>query len=674
MRKYILVAIGLLFAAVIASAAEPAKAIAGFDAAALDTSVEPCTNFYQYACGGWLKANPIPADQTRWGRFSELYERNRTILRDILEQAAAESPRRSANEQKIGDYYASCMDTQSMEAKGLEPLKPQIASINAMKSKRDLPAVIAGLHRAGVDALFGIGSEQDAKNTTEMILVVSTGGLGLPERDYYFRTDARSEELRTKYVQHVENMLRLAGQQPEAAARNAGAIMEMEKGLAKGMLDVVARRSPSNVYHKLPVSELTELAPNFEWKKYFTAVHAPQVSELDISEPEFFRALNSSIAETDIGTMKSYLLYHLLTETSGMLPERFDKETFSFYNTALRGQKEQQARWKRCAASADGKLGEAVGKAFVERAFGPESKARVQAIVANIQSAMRTNLAQIDWMTDETKKQAYAKLEKLGNKIGYPETWRDYSSLSIVRGDGIGNALRANEFAFRRSLGKIGKPVDRLEWVMSPPTVNAYYEPTMNDINFPAGILQPPFFSLERDETYNYGGIGAVIGHELTHGFDDEGRQFDLNGNLREWWTKTDNDEFNNRADCFVQQYGDYPVVEDVKLNGKLTLGENVADGGGLRLAMMAALASLADDKRDKVDGFTPEQRVFLGFGQIWCNNATPQSERMQALTDPHSLSRWRVNGTVSNMPEFQNAWQCSQGTAMVRQNACRVW
>lgn len=660
-------ATGFLFAA------EPTGS-AGFDPTVLDKSVDPCTNFYQYSCGGWLKANPIPSDQTRWGRFNELFERNRAIVHDVLEKASAQSAQRTPNEQKIGDFYAACMDEAEIEAKGLQSLQAELARIDGVKQKKDLADAIARLHRAGADVLFGIGSEQDFKDTTQVILALDAGGLGLPDRDYYFREDAKSVEIRKQYVDHIANLLRLTGEPAEKAAAHAKGIMAFETALAKASLNAVERRTPANLYHKVATAELKTLAPGFEWTSYFKAASAPKVDSLNVREPEFVKAFDAAISAADLDTLKAYMRWHLVSSMSGVLPKRFYDESFSFYNQTLRGQKQQQARWKRCSASVDNYLGEAVGQEFVKVAFGPESKARTRKIVQQVEEAMRRNIAQLDWMSEETKKQAYIKLEKLADKIGYPEKWRDYSALNVVRGDAAGNIVRARAFEFDRQLAKIGKPVDRQEWSMSPPTVNAYYEPTMNDINFPAGILQPPFFSPNRDETYNYGGIGAVIGHEITHGFDDEGRQFDERGNLRDWWTKQDNEQFDERSKCFVEQYSEYPVVDDVKLNGKLTLGENVADGGGLRLALMAALASLTEENKGNVDGYTPEQRVFLGFGQIWCANGTPQADSMQALTDPHSLPRWRVNGTVSNMAEFQKAWGCKQGAPMVREKSCKVW
>ena len=657
-----------------APAAAPAAAEKTFDASATDKSVDPCTDFYEFSCGNWLKANPIPADQAMWGRFSELQERNRAILRDILEKASVNDPKRNAVDQKIGDYYASCMDDKAIETKGLAPLKPELDRINALKSKSELPDLLAHLHREGVGALFSVSADQDFKDATQVIASVDQGGIGLPERDYYLKTDAKSVELRKQYVDHVQKMFELMGDAPQKAAAEAKSVMEIETALAKVSLDVTSRREPANIYHKMSSEELQRLAPGFAWVQYFKTADTPDIKQLNVAVPDFFKGFETLISGTSLNNIKTYLRWHVIHASAAMLPDKFVQENFNFYNRTLVGQKEIKPRWKRCVAYTDADLGEALGIAYVERTFGAEGKERTLAMVDQIEKAMDADLGQIDWMTPETKKAAHEKLEKIANKIGYPDKWRDYSKLEIVRGDALGNSERANQFEFNRQMSKIGKPVDRKEWLMSPPTVNAYYNPQMNDINFPAGILQPPFFDKSRDETYNYGGIGAVIGHELTHGFDDQGRQFDGNGNLREWWTAQDNTAFNERGECIVKQYGGYVAVDDVKLNGKLTEGENVADNGGQRLALMAAMASLDEKSKGSVDGYTPEQRVFMGWGQIWCENMTPQISRMLAQVDPHSPAKYRVNGTLSNMPEFQKAFGCKSNAPMVRQNACRVW
>jgi putative endopeptidase len=672
--KITVLAVVVFCAAALVAQNAPATPASGFDASALDKSVDPCTDFYQFSCGSWLKNNPIPSDQAMWGRFNELNERNRAILRDILDKASVNDASRGAVDQKIGDYYASCMDEKAIEAKGLAPLKPQLDRINALKRKSDLPDVIAELHREGVDAFFAMSADQDYKDATQVIAIIDQGGIGLPERDYYFRADERSVELRKKYVAHVRKMFELLGDAPQKAAVEARTVMDFETALAKVSLDVTSRRDPSKIYHKMSSEELAKLAPNFTWVQYFKTADAPDIEHLNVAVPDFFKGLDTLIQQTSLNDLKTYLRWQLIHESAPMLPDKFVQENFNFFGRTLVGQKENRARWKRCVAYTNQDLGEALGIAYVERTFGTEGKERTLSMVRAIEQAMNVDLDQVDWMTPETKKAAHEKLEKIANKIGYPDKWRDYGKLEILRGDAMGNSSRANQFEFNRQMNKIGKPVDRQEWLMSPPTVNAYYNPQMNDINFPAGILQPPFFDKSRDETYNYGGIGAVIAHELTHGFDDEGRQFDASGNLREWWTAEDNKAFDQRGECFVKQYGDYVADGDVKLNGKLTEGENVADNGGLRLALMAAMSGLDDNNKGEMDGYTPEQRVFMGWGQIWCSNMTPEISRMLAQTDPHSLDKYRVNGTVSNMPEFQKAFGCKPGTPMVRQNACRVW
>ncbi|MGE0406643.1 MAG: M13 family metallopeptidase [Candidatus Korobacteraceae bacterium] len=655
------------------AATETARIIPSFDANALDRTADPCTDFFQYACGQWIKNNPIPSDQARWGRFNELVERNRLLLRDILQEAAA-NPRRSANYQKIGDYYGSCMDEAAIEKQGAAPLNAALAQIFGLNSKQELPQLLARLHREGVGALFRFGADQDFRDATQVIASLDQGGLGLPDRDYYLKDDTRSVELRKGYLGHVQRMFQLMGDNAQQATANAETVMKIETALAQDSLDRVSRRDPEKIYHRMSAQELAKLAPGFAWNRYFTDAGAPAVQSLNVAVPAFFTSMDKLVQSTSLDDLKTYIRWHVVHLAAPVLPKAFVDENFSFYGKQLTGQQELQARWKRCVQYTDSDLGEALGQIYVERHFGGQSKERMLELVHALERALQQDIQQLDWMTEATKKEALVKLRTMANKIGYPEKWRDYSRLEIKRGDALGNSLRSNAFEFQRELNKIGKPVDRQEWFMSPPTVNAYYNPQMNDINFPAGILQPPFFSMQADDAMNFGGIGAVIGHELTHGFDDQGSQFDEKGNLRNWWSAQDRKEFEERTGCFVDQYSKFEPLPQMPINGKLTLGENVADNGGLRIAFMALLDTIASKNPGPIDGFTPEQRVFLGWGQVWCESHTEQSLRLRNQTDPHSPGRFRVNGVVQNMPEFQKAFSCKPGSAMVKQNACRVW
>jgi endothelin-converting enzyme/putative endopeptidase len=538
-----------------------------------------------------------------------------------------------------------------------------------------LPAAVAHLHTIGVPAFFAFGSEQDFKDATRVLAITGQGGMGLPDRDYYFRDDAKSKELREKYVAHVTRIFELVGDAPGVAKAGAAAVMEIETALAKGALDATSQRDPQKVYHLMKTGEWAALAPAFDVKAYQAGLGVPSVAELNVTEPEFVKALNGVLKDSDLAKLKTYLRWQLAHDAAPYLSSSFVGEDFAFFGQALEGAKQLRPRWKRCSDATDAALGEALGQIFVERTFGAEGKKRMKEMVANLEAALRTDIRSLPWMSEATKAKALEKLEAIANKVGYPDTWRDYSALTIDAKDLLGNVQRASAFEFRRQLAKIGKPVDRGEWGMTPPTVNAYYNPLMNDINFPVGILQPPFFDLTMDDAVNYGGIGGVIGHELTHGFDDQGRQFAANGNLDDWWTEADAAEFEKRAACVVDQYGAYTAVDDVKLNGKLTLGENVADNGGVRIAHMALMQSSKDPSATKIDGFTPEQRFFLGWGQVWCASYRPELARLRAQTDPHSLPRFRVNGVVSNMPEFQEAFACPATAPMVRgDKACRVW
>jgi putative endopeptidase len=665
-------ALVLLFAAGTASA-QTAKT-PGFDLSALDRTADPCSDFYQYACGNWMKNNPIPPDQSRWGRFNELEERNREILRGILEKAAVVNPGRDAIDQKIGDFYGSCMDEKAIDAKGTGPIRPELDRIAALADKKALTEEVVDLHRRGVNALFSFGSGQDFKDSSEVIAQADQGGLGLPDRDYYFRKDAKSVELRTQYLAHVQKLFELLGDSPERAAAKAKTVLEIETGLAEGSLDVTARRDPAAIYHKMTGQELESLTPALAWPRYFAGVGTPPVRSLNVAVPLFFKHMQALLEKVPLDDWKTYLTWHLVHSAAPLLPTPFVDADFDFYGRTLTGAKELRPRWKRCVAYTDADLGEALGRRYVELTFGAEGKQRTLKMVHALERALGDDIEHLDWMTPATKAKAIDKLHAITNKIGYPDKWRDYSAVGIVRGDALGNDQRATEFEFKRQIDKIGRPVNRNEWQMTPPTVNAYYDPQMNNINFPAGILQPPFFDNHIDDAVNFGAIGAVIGHELTHGFDDEGRQFDAQGNLKDWWTAEDAKAFEERAACFVKEYSSFTVADDVKLNGKLTLGENTADNGGVRIANMALAATLAGRTVPKIDDLTPEQRLFLGWGQIWCQNATEQALRLQASVNPHSPGRERVNGVVRNMPEFQKAFACKTGQPMVSAPACRVW
>jgi endothelin-converting enzyme/putative endopeptidase len=649
------------------------SAPAQFDLTAIDKSADPCVDFFQYACGSWVKKNPVPPDQSMWGRFSELQERNREILHQILEAASKPVAGRDATTQKIGDYYAACLDEKAIDAKGLAPLEPELDRIRNLQDKPQLAGEIARLHAIGVGALFQFNSGQDFKDSNAVIAQFDQGGLGLPDRDYYLKEDAKSVELRQQYVAHVQRMLELAGEKADQAQADAAAVMRIETALAKGSLDLVSRRDPEKVYHKIGRQELAALSPAFRWNEYFTASGAPAFQSINVSYPDFVKAINAGIESTPLAEWKTYLTWQLLHSAAAFLPAAFAQENFNFYGKTLSGRETLRPRWKRCADFTDGDLGEALGRKYVELTFGADGKERTLKMVDALEKALGQDIEQLPWMTPATKAQAMVKLKAITNKIGYPDRWRDYSSVVIKPDDPIGNSFRANEFEFHRVLNKIGKPVDRLEWEMTPPTVNAYYDPQMNNINFPAGILQPPFFYKNVDDAVNFGAIGMVIGHELTHGFDDQGRQFDARGNLADWWTAKDAEEFQQRAACVADEYSGFSVAPGVNVNGKLALGENTADNGGVRVALMALLNTIGN-QTDRIDGYTPEQRFFLSFGQIWCENARPEALRLLVQTNEHSPPQFRVNGVVVNMPEFQKAFSCNPGQPMAPVHACRVW
>jgi len=644
----------------------------------MDTTADPCLDFFQYSCGNFGKLHPIPNDRSAYGTGSMVAEYTQHEVHSMLEKAAAGGSGRTSNEQKIGDFYAACMDTGTINQRGLKPLQPEFDRIAALQSKDELPELLGHFQIIGVNAFLGFGEQQDFKDARRQIAIVDQAGLGLPERDYYLRTGANDEKVRQQYVQHVTNMMKLMGESEDQAAKDAQAIMQLETSLAKVSLDITSQRDPNKIYHMTAVTDLQKLAPAFDWKRFFVAGEAPPITELNVTHPEFFQGLNAVLTSTDLPTIKTYLRWQLIHSVPNYaLPKAFDDEAFDFNGRKLSGQPEQRARWKRCSDATDGALGEAVGQVYVAKEFPPASKAATVQMVNDIEAAMDQDLDTLDWMSAETKVRAKQKLHAVADKIGYPDHWRDYSSLTIARDDVAGNALRATAFEARRQLAKIGKPVDRGEWGMSPATVNAYYNPSMNDINFPAAILQSPFFNKDASDQLNYGHVGGIVGHELTHGFDDQGRQFDANGNLSDWWTAEDAKKFEERANCEVKEYGSFVAVDDIHLNGKLTLGENTADNGGLRLAYIAFLADAkrkSIDLTQKQDGFTPVQQFFLAHGQSWCGNIRPEQVRLQVQTDPHSPRKFRVNGVVQNMTEFGQAFGCKVGQPMMPENACRVW
>jgi putative endopeptidase len=651
----------------------------GLDNRFLDTSIDPCVDFAKYSCGKFPKIYPIPPDMSGYGTGAMIFEHTEYALHSLLEKVEANDPSRTPNEQKVGDYYATCMNAEAVEAAGLKPLQPELDRISALKDKSELTDLLAHYQLIGVGAFFGYGEQQDFKNASKQIAYVDQGGLGLPERDYYLRTGDAAEKTRQQYVDHVGKMLKLLGESEAAATADAQKIMQLETALAKVSMDVTSQREPTNVYHPMPVSQLTGLAPEIAWPVFFEKTGAPPVTDLDVANPDFFKGLHALLESTDLESIKSYLRWQLINGIPGYaLPRALDEENFNFYGRQLNGQPEQRARWKRCSQATDGAVGEALGEVYVKNFFPPEAKAKTLQMVKDIENAMEKEIDTLAWMSPATKVKAKEKLHMVADKIGYPDHWRDYSHLTIVRGDTLGNVTRAAEFENHRQLSKIGKPVDRGQWDMTPPTVDAYYSPSMNDINFPAGILQSPLYSVDATDVENYGHIGAVIGHELTHGFDDEGRKFDGNGNLSDWWTDEDAKKYEAITDCEVKEYGGFTAVDDVKINGRLTLGENTADNGGVRLALVAyeedARRKGIDLNAKDASGWSPMQQFFLAYGQDWCGENRPEQIRLQVQTDPHSPREFRVNGVVQNMPEFGKAFGCKPGQPMMPINACRVW
>jgi putative endopeptidase len=646
------------------------------DVSSLDRSADPCVDFYQYTCGGWMKANPVPTDQASWSVYGKLTEENAQFLWGILEEAARPSSSRTQVQQEIGDYFRSCMDEPAVDAAGAKPLEAPLRRIAALESPSELGAYLAQEHPTlrGGAMLFGFGAYQDFADATQVIAFAGAGGLGLPDRDYYTRDDAKSREIREKYVKHVASMMALAGESKDAAQRDAQTVLRLETALAQASLTRVERRDPYQLFHKMSPSELQRLMPSFDWKRYLADAGLAEVEVVNVTEPRFFEELERQLKTTPFGDWKTYLRWHEVHARAPYLSQPFVSENFDFYAHTLRGVAEQPPRWRQCVRYVDRDLGEALGQEFVRRTFSAQTKDDTVAMTRRVESAMEGEIQALDWMSEATKRRALGKLHAVANKVGYPDRWRDYSSVEVTASDFFGNVERAARFEARRELSKIGKPVDRGEWDMTPPTVNAYYNPQLNDMNFPAGVLQPPLYDPRLDAAPNYGNTGSTIGHELTHGFDDEGRQFDAAGNLKDWWTPADAKAFEERVECVREQYAQYTIVDEIKINSKLTSGEDVADIGGTLLAYLAWKAATAGQTLAARDGFTPEQRFFIGFAQWACENQRPENLRANAITNPHSPGRYRINGVVANLREFQAAFHCAAGQPMARSRTCKVW
>ncbi len=675
LRSSLLLPLSLAAATLAAGMPETIQPRPGVDPVNLDTTAKPCEDFYQFANGGWLKQHTLPGDKSRFGAFEEVSDHNREVLRQILMETSRKQDWKPGSvQQKVGDFFASGMDEAAIEARGLAPLKPYLARIEALREARELPAFLAKWHGDGLPGLFGFHVSQDAKDSTRYMASLGQGGTGLPDRDYYLKDDARSQAIRDKYEIHVAKMFELLGEQPAQAKLDAATVLKLETQLARAQWSRVELRDPVKRYNKRTPDQVQSEAPGFDWKGYFKA-RGLQLEALNLSTPSFFQAFGRLAQEVPAAQWRTYLRWHLASATANLLPRAFVKEAFAFHGQVLNGIPTQEERWKRIQASTDGTVGEALGQLYVAKAFGPEAKRKVLEMVENLRAALKERITGLDWMGEATKQQAIRKLEAFGVKMGYPDKWKVYA-FDVKRDDYFGNVRRASAWRTRENLAKLGKPIDRMEWGMTPPTVNAYYSPTLNEIAFPAGILQPPFFDAAADDAVNYGAIGWVIGHEMTHGFDDSGSQFDADSNLRNWWTDTDKKAYRSRTDLVVKQYDAYEPLPGEHVNGKLTVGENIADLGGLKIAFAAWKKSLGGKPVPAIDGFTGEQRFFLGAAQVWRNHIRVEALSVRLKTDPHSPGRQRVLGPLSNLPEFFEAFGCGEGTPMCRPAAERpaIW
>jgi putative endopeptidase len=645
-----------------------------FDVTNLDRTVDPCVDFYKFSCGGWQAKNPIPADQAGWSVYAKLGDENTQFLWGILKEDAA-MKQRTPVQQKVGDFFNACMDTAAIDRRGEEPIADGMKRLAALPDRAAVVVALARLHHLSSGSyFFRSGPEQDPDDSSKILVTVNASGLGLPDRDYYLKQDAKSVETRAKYADYIAKLLVLSGETSEQASSDATGVLKIETALAKASLSRVDRRDPYKTFHKMTVTQLSATDSVIDWAKYFAVQGVPELVTLNVAQPEFQKAVDVELTTEPLEALKAYLRFHLVANAAPALSTAFVTADFDFNRGYLRGAKEQPLRWKTCVHGADRQLGEALGQEFVARTFTADTKSKTLLMTGQIEAQMQVEIEHLDWMSDATKKEALRKLHAVRNKVGYPDHWRDYSSLTVKPDDYFGDVERALQFERAREWAKVAKPVDRDEWGMTPPTVNAYFNPQMNDINFPAGVLQPPLYDPKLDDAPNYGNTGATIGHELTHGFDDEGRRFDAQGNLKDWWTQDDAKNFEDRINCVRDQYARYVIVDDIHINSKLTSGEDVADLGGTLVAYMAWKKATETQRLKEVDGFSPDQRFFVGMAQWACENARPENERVQALTDPHSPGFARINGVVSNMPEFANAFSCKAGQPMVHARACKVW